>query len=308
MREKIKNIRNKIKKSKAQMENLKLIGELSAFALIVISGIAYFSKYAFFVDGYLQVNEWTATIISLIGALIGGIFTMLGVVFTLNKSISDQEKKNKKELVRLIYLIQMESKLFLESIESYLLNIKLGELIVIKNLNAEFKEENRFSGFYEWRYIISDSYKDNISKISLLLHDDELWIVEKLLWLDSLSRKINNVTDLNNEFPFKLGIRIFSKVFNKDFIELISEINEKEVLASKTLSYGRKALKENMLDKKDLEYIIENCKKEQKVIEDLYNRCKIKYDEMNDKKIHLSPEYEEVFKIIERISSDSNAQ
>ena len=78
MNKKIKKFRDKIKKLKSQIENLKLIVELSVFALLVMAGIAYFSKSAFWVDGYLQVNEWTSAIISLIGAFVGGIFTMLG--------------------------------------------------------------------------------------------------------------------------------------------------------------------------------------------------------------------------------------
>lgn len=289
-------------------ENMKIIRDLIITLTIIILIISYFSKFFFYVNGYFQFNEWITSFIGLIGAGMGGIFTMLGVVLTLNRNISDQEKKEKKELVRIAYLINIESKLFLESIESYLLNMKLGELIVIKDFSAKLKKEENFRGFYEKRYIISDSYKDNVTKLSLLLKDDELWIIEKLLGLDSLSRKLNNVTNINDEFPFKSGILIFREVFDKEFIDLMAEINDKEFLASTILSYGNKVLRENILDDDKLKEVIDDCSKQQILIEDLYNRCKLKHDEMKEKKIHLSNEYEEVFKIINRVSRSINAK
>ena len=156
-------------------ENMKLLRDLIFASFGVISIIAYLSKFFFYVNGYFQFNEWITVVISLVGALIGGIFTMLGVVLTLNKNISwneDKEKKEKeilekkeREEIKVLALqIYSEIEVYVNSIREYTLNVldlKIKYALTNNCDGDRFEEKCKQWIWINDIYFMSDNIKDN---------------------------------------------------------------------------------------------------------------------------------------------------
>ena len=123
-------------------ENMKLLGYIICASIGVFIAVIAFSSLAFYINGYFQFKDWTILVVSLAGALMGGIFTMLGVVLTLNRSISDREEADKrqaeessiekKESIKTeIFIVKTEIEQFLDSIKN-----AMESEILLKHQNA----------------------------------------------------------------------------------------------------------------------------------------------------------------------------
>ena len=98
-------------------ENMKTLACIIGASLGMFIAIISFSALLFYVDGQFQLKDYMISSISLAGALIGGIFTMLGVVLTLNRNISDKENEEEKYLKTQAFIVKSEIEAYLDSIE-----------------------------------------------------------------------------------------------------------------------------------------------------------------------------------------------
>lgn len=251
MNKKIKKFRNKIKKSKSQIENLKLTVELSVFVLLVIAVIAYFSRSAFFVDGYLQVNEWTTNIISLIGAFIGGIFTMLGVVFTLNKSISNQEKKEREYLKTQIFIVKSEIEAHVESVEDFIILTMKKE---VEKLDSSWDKLGGFNNLFmstETIYFMSDNIREVFYEVLKNIDiDNKKEYINAFIGLytsqeairDYLNKDRDSLSILDKVIVKNLKIDFFEKKLN--LFKKIEKIENKKIYKPEELEILKKDIEE----------------------------------------------------------------
>lgn len=228
MNKKIKKFRDKIKKSKSKIENLKLIVELSVFALLVMAGIAYFSKSAFWVDGYLQVNEWTSAIISLIGAFVGGIFTMLGVVLTLNRNISDKENEEEKYLRTQAFIVKSEIEAYMKSIEKCVIraiDTKTFELSLDDNNDFEYYCD--MSMVFDDIYFMSEGVRESFYKIiSKVNYDNKKEIINIFIKLYTNHEKIKKLCSNKNNKAIEILNKLIISNCNSNLVILKSNIFE----------------------------------------------------------------------------------
>ena len=111
-----------IKKIQDSNELFKKVIEFSCFLLIITSVI---SSRFFYIDNQFDYKGWITLVASFAGALIGGIFTMFGVIKTIendkkNKFLEEQERLNNIKV-----RIKIEIEASLNSIREYYLNMLL---------------------------------------------------------------------------------------------------------------------------------------------------------------------------------------
>lgn len=167
-----KKIKYNNKKINDNMDLLSNLIKFSLILLIVVSAIALI----FFRDGSdLDYKGWITLVISLGGAIVGGIFTMLGVVLTLNRSITEKEELEKekqlsKEIDKKEKLKVMSLQVYYE-IDSYINSIKKYTLNVLDiKIKYGFKEnvdDNKIEELCRGWIWINDIYfmADNIKDI-----------------------------------------------------------------------------------------------------------------------------------------------
>ncbi|ELU5586532.1 hypothetical protein SCB17_000931 [Clostridium perfringens] len=160
-------------------KNIKTLVWVIVITIILFLGIAYISSKFFYIDYYFQYKDWMISLVSLAGALVGGIITMFGVVLTLNRSISEKEELNRKEKEKLekekkeelkITALQVyhEIKAYIESVKNY--NLKVLELKLKYGLNDscdgdEFEKECKKWTWINDLYFMSDDVKDLFYKL-----------------------------------------------------------------------------------------------------------------------------------------------
>ncbi|MFR5096408.1 MAG: hypothetical protein ACLTEA_01895 [Clostridium perfringens] len=110
------------KKIQDSNELFKKVIEFSCFLLIITSVI---SSRFFYIDNQFDYKGWITLVASFAGALIGGIFTMFGVIKTIendkkNKFLEEQERLNNIKV-----RIKIEIEASLNSIREYYLNMLL---------------------------------------------------------------------------------------------------------------------------------------------------------------------------------------
>lgn len=110
------------KKIQDSNELFKKVIEFSCFLLIITSVI---SCRFFYIDNQFDYKGWITLVASFAGALIGGIFTMFGVIKTIendkkNKFLEEQERLNNIKV-----RIKIEIEASLNSIREYYLNMLL---------------------------------------------------------------------------------------------------------------------------------------------------------------------------------------
>ncbi|EJT6491315.1 hypothetical protein ACV3ON_00140 [Clostridium perfringens] len=201
-------------------ENSKLLIDLVILILCIIIVIGSFS-WIYFSDGYFR--EWIGLISSLIGSLIGGIITMVGVVLTLNRAIDSEEEQKKEKIKKLKIILRFEIENFVNSFEKEILRyIEKRNIVINENLeqlrtryDLNFHQEEIYC---ENIYKIDTQCKEYIYELMLLdnnFKSDELIEFYKLYSI--LEKKLptinSNIRDIK-ESILKFLASDYSKMIN----------------------------------------------------------------------------------------------
>ena len=244
-------------------DNVKLIFELILFSIGFSIFIAYLIHFFFYVDGYFQFNEWMTSIVGLTGALIGGIITMAGVVYTLNSNISDKENETNDKIKKIKFILKYEIETFVNSLENEILNYTEKSLNNSKdylkyNQNKnKFKRDNLYKmdiRFKEYMYYLilldnnlngesNNNIDENLIELyknySILIEKDFKTVsniddIESILYsfldiryviLIDQTIKMNNIDTLDNIIHF---LEDKEKIFENEILALKKDIKEKK--------------------------------------------------------------------------------
>ena len=100
-------------------DNMELLKQIIKFSCMLLFVVASISLAFFWNNDGIDYKTWIPLVVSFGGALAGGIFTMLGVVLTLNKSITLEEERRKDEINKLALIVYSELKAYANSVKEY---------------------------------------------------------------------------------------------------------------------------------------------------------------------------------------------
>lgn len=267
-------------KKKENMKTLFYIICVSGAFFLVISAL---SSFFFYVNGYFQFKDWIISVVSLAGALIGGIFTMLGVVLTLNRNISDKEKDEKIYLRTQCFIVKSEIKSYLDSIEKCVKNAINNKIYELSSDTDGFDYFCDLLLTFDSIYFMTDSLREKFYEvISKLDHDNKKNIINIFINLYTNHEMIKKIClDKSNKSEDILN-KLIIKNFNGNFIMIKSNIFD-------SVDDIRKDFNEGKLS--ELELRIEA----QKVINSYGEICKEKF---------LLDEYNNLLKFLDEVCED----
>ncbi len=108
----------------------------SAIFLIVL----VFTPFFFFIDNYFQFKDWITLIVSFAGALMAGIFTMIGVSKTIKDGRVVREKEKFEYLNNTRITMKNEVEYSLKSIKEYYLNMLRVKLDWLKFVSEDMEK------------------------------------------------------------------------------------------------------------------------------------------------------------------------
>lgn len=252
--------------------------------ILIFSGIISYYCIELKID-----NAWISLMFSLVGSLSGGIFTMIGVLITLNRGeeiTKVNEIKEKQQIARILYI---ETRMFLETMEKFLVSRKQGKLLQLKLLyegayHTNLKEtENMY--MFEEIYLISDLFKENIAKFNFFIDIEDSWIINKLLDLDNLNRKIIHNPKSKKDIPLGLGIEKITEIYTKQFTQFFFDVEYGEVECSK------------IIQNKNISN--ERYKKAKNFIEENFTISIKLQTEIGNNNFHFNEEYKKILSILE---------
>ncbi|MDK0903527.1 hypothetical protein QTI81_01880 [Clostridium perfringens] len=238
-------------------ENMKLLGYIICASIGVFIAVIAFSSLAFYINGYFQFKDWTILVVSLAGALMGGIFTMLGVVLTLNRSISDREEADKrqaeessiekKESIKTeIFIVKTEIEQFLDSIKNAMeseillkhqnaIPESMRDLKVIENINDWLME---FEAIYFLNENVKYSFFDMVKNIK---YDNKEVQIKNFVYLYQINSALKYYLDKEHD---RFLYKIIFYLFKEDVIGKIKNLFEE----LENLDGNKSTNKEYMID------------------------------------------------------------
>lgn len=231
-------------------ENMKTLACIIGASLGLFIAIISFSSLFFYVDGQFQLKDYMISSISLAGALIGGIFTMLGVVLTLNRNISDKENEEEKYLKTQAFIVKSEIEAYLDSIE-----ICARDAVCNKTFELSL-DANDFDYFcdifmtFNSIYFMADSVREKFYEfISKLEHDNKKEMINIFIKLYTNHEKMKGICLDKSSNPEDILNKLIVNNFKSELIVLKRRIFD-------SVESIKKEFKEGRLVGKDLENAI----------------------------------------------------
>lgn len=187
-----------------------IIGTMCTISFFILGASSCF----FWVDGYFQFNEWITSVLSYVGVLISGVFTMIGIVVTLNMSIDESERIKKEKIEKLKLILRFEVNSFISSLEEVVLDYlvkrnnnlneilsakKRGKIIILDNPKFEYNKIYKMDSEcknYIYELILLDD-KSSISKQYIDFYKMYSILIENI---DSINYSERNVYELTSKF------------------------------------------------------------------------------------------------------------
>ncbi|XZK30818.1 hypothetical protein ACSXCN_04730 [Clostridium perfringens] len=220
------------------------------FILIMISSIlccVALVTLKYFAQGYFR--EWIEIMVALIGALIGGVITMIGVVVTINRSFDIELRKEEKakkceeeKIANLALIAYSEIKSYLESVKDYNVNI-----IKLKLDNSSIDETEFWNIVNEsdWRndiYFVSSDIKKYFYNIVSKNYNED--IISKFIKFYTNHERIRRLQSLNNKinsaFIDDMNLYCLDQKFIEFKNDILKNINKdkfNEFLKNENLGY-----------------------------------------------------------------------
>lgn len=208
-------------------ENMKTL-----FYIICVSGalfliIASLSSFFFYINGYFQFKDWIVSVVSLAGALIGSIFTMLGVVLSLNRSISEKENEEYEDLKTQIFIVKSEVQAYMESIEKCAKKAIDSKIFELSLDDKSFEYYCDITMVFDNIYFMADGVRESFYKIiSKVNYDNKKEIINIFIKLYTNQEKVKKLCSNKNNKSIEILNKLIISNFNSDFVILKSNIFE----------------------------------------------------------------------------------
>ncbi|EJT6167398.1 hypothetical protein N2W38_000965 [Clostridium perfringens] len=179
-------------------------------SVMLFLGIAFMSIFFFKKGDSFDWSAWINLIVSFIGALLGGIFTMLGVKITLDKQNNfelqvkkDKKLKNKIEIQKISSILYYESHEFLLSVT---ISIEILSSFLIHK-QGEIKDLSFYKKFFRGLYEVSDNFYDSIKDLINcnfdFLGEDfvkfKKCVIKNLLEINNINNKLKKLNTSDKE-------------------------------------------------------------------------------------------------------------
>ncbi|MDM0744605.1 hypothetical protein QTI42_03015 [Clostridium perfringens] len=273
-------------------ENIKTLFYIICASLALFLVISSLSSFFFYINGYFQFKDWISSVVSLAGALIGGIFTMLGVVLSLNRSISEREELEKKEVEKRIreereflrtqsFIVKSEMESYLKSIDKCVMRAIQNKIFDLCSTDKSFDDFCDIFMVFDNIYFMTDGVREKFYEIiSRVECDDKKDIINIFIKLYTNHERIRKICCDKEENSIDILDKVIINNFNSELIVFKSEIfNEIDLI--------KKDFKEGILKEKDF--------KEES------NKVMRKYGKSYNKEF-LVEEYIRLVKFLEKVS------
>lgn len=219
-------------------DNMDLLKDIIKFSIVLLIIVASISLKFFWNNDGIDYETWIPLVVTFAGSLIGGIFTMLGVVFTLNKSINLEEERKKDELNKLALIIYSEVKAYADSIKEY--NLDCIRLKLLKRLidNNEFEDIANKYDYRDKLYYISPNIREMFYEVIRFDYDENiLQYFIKLCDSEEKCKKYykDNIECSNQKYLRKASLVWLSAGFNEYRMEVFEGFNK----ANDNISYNK---------------------------------------------------------------------
>lgn len=237
---------------KQKKDNMKILAYIIGASSGLFIAIISFSSLFFYVDGQFQLKDYVISAISLAGALIGGIFTMLGVVLTLNRNISDKENEEEKYLRTQAFIVKSEIEAYLDSIEKCAKDAVYNKIVELSLNDDNFDYFCDIFMTFNGIYFMADSVREKFYEfISKLEYDNKKEMINIFIKLYTNHEKIKGIClDTSNKAEDILN-KLIANNFKSEFIVLKKRIFD-------SVESIKKEFKEGRLVGKDLENAVKS--------------------------------------------------
>ena len=205
---------------KDKKENSQLLLELIGLSISILMVVGA-STFYYFSDGYFR--EWLIMMIGLLGVLISGVITMMGVVLTLNRNINSEQKAEKLELQKKQNKIENLKMILKYEIEMF---VQYSEEIVLSFINsiiAQWEDEKK--EFLEIRdsdyYFISEKFNDFIYELLMLSDEKDKVYIRELLNFSYIYKNIKKTIDNDKNNNFIIVNTLCKEILKEEIYELL---------------------------------------------------------------------------------------
>lgn len=186
-------------------DNDEVFKKTVGFSIIVLISISAISSSFFYVDNIFDYKAWITLVVGLGGALAGGIFTMFGVIKTIENEKNNRKLEKKEYLDNLRMRLNIEINHSLESIKEYYISALKTELdhlnLRLKLIDLGCEEKKKISILNDKDFnnllLVSPSVTD-IFLCDLNIKNDFYELINNKEFIDKIYRK--NI--LNEFFQF----------------------------------------------------------------------------------------------------------
>lgn len=205
-------MKNRIKKDTFQDKKIKNNKILIIIGLVCVVLVVFIGSGTLFLFYKDVVNDWITMMVSLIGSLVGGVLTMVGVILTLNSNYDSEETIRRKKIYKLSLIILNEFEAYKsfssKCLENYILNTNL-EIIHKEKLYTDFEDQ---SYEYPKPYEMISNIKELIYELILLSTDPDK--------CNDFLEFYNAYKDQIESFNQQGKIKYVSDIFDKEYKKL----------------------------------------------------------------------------------------
>ena len=177
-------------------KNLKMM--LLLIYICVLGLILFWFIYYKYYIGY-PFKEWISLMATLIASVLGGIFTMLGVVLTINRDIDNENKKEKDMVQSKALIVVSEMEAHIESAKDCICRMLNSRILKSDENELEFFEKCGSYMIFDNIYFVSNNTKDYFyDVISKADYINKEKIIKSFINFYTIHERIRNFYKANN--------------------------------------------------------------------------------------------------------------